>query len=114
MLNNPLNPAGRDTLQIRFDNSIHQCLLHTGVAPEDLRLKRKLTKLWFLERGAPIPGLQRAFLVTVPVSLPRIGAFVLGSSCLLAGFMPQHLVQEPRDDIQHAGLIIGKIIFYEC
>jgi len=28
--------------------------------------------------------------------------------------MPQHLVQEPRDDAQHAGLIIGKIIFYEC
>jgi len=42
---------------------------------------------------------------------PRIGAFVLGSSCLLEGFVPQHLVEEPRDDIQHAGLIIGKIIF---
>jgi len=41
----------------------------------------------------------------------RIGAFVLGSSCLLEDLCEHHLVEEPGDKGLHAILIIGKIIF---
>jgi hypothetical protein len=42
---------------------------------------------------------------------PRIGAFVLGGSCLLESFLEHHLVEEPGDERLHAVLLIGKIIF---
>jgi len=111
VLSNPLNPAGRDTLQIRFDNSIHQCLLHPGIAPEDLRLEREFTELGFPENCLPVSGLEGSVIVAVPMRFPRIGAFVLGSSCLLEGLCEHHLVEEPGDEDLHAILLIGKIIF---
>jgi len=34
-------------------------------------------------------------------------------SRLLERFMHHHLVQKPSDEVQHAGLVVGKIIFNE-
>ena len=111
MTDDLLDSPRRNSLEVGFDDCVHQSFLHQGVAPEDLRLKRKLTELGVPEDCLSVSGLEGSVLVAVPMRFPRIGALVLGSSCLLEGFVPQHLVEEPRDDIQHAGLIIGKIIF---
>jgi len=111
MTDDLLDLSRRNSLQIRFDNSIHQCLLHPGIAPEDLRLEREFAELGFPEDCLPVSGLEGSVLVAVPMRFPRIGAFVLGSSCLLEGLCEHHLVEEPGDEGLHAILIIGKIIF---
>ena len=111
MTDDLLDLSRRNSLEVGFDDGIHQSFLYPGIPPEDLCLERKLPELRFPEDRLPVSGLEGSVFVAVPMRFPRIGAFVLGSSCLLEGLCEHHLVEEPGDEVLHAILLIGKIIF---
>ncbi len=111
MTDDLLDLSRRNSREVGFDDGIHQSFLYPGIPPEDLCLERKLPELRFPEDRLPVSGLEGSVFVAVPMRFPRIGAFVLGSSCLLEGLCEHHLVEEPGDEGLHAVLLIGKIIF---
>ena len=75
------------------------------MAPKDLCLERELWELRFPESRLTIPGLEGSVFVAVSMRLPRIGALVLGSSCLRECFHEHRWVEGPSDEVLHATLL---------
>jgi hypothetical protein len=97
------------SLEVEFDDGIHQHFLDPGIPPKDLRLERELAELRFPEDRLPVSGLEGSVLVAVPMRLPSIGSLVMGGSRLVECLLEHHLVEELGDESLHAVLLIAKI-----
>ena len=76
----------RDTLEVGFDDGIHESLLHPGARPKTCVSNGK-PELGFPEDRLAIPGLEGSVLVAVPMRFSCIGSFIWGGSRLLESLL---------------------------
>jgi hypothetical protein len=92
---------GRDTLEIRFGDRVHQGLLDPGVPSKDPGLKRSPSELRSGEDEIAIPGDECSIASTIPMRSPSRCSLMTVGAGLLERFMLHHQVQEPGDDGTH-------------
>jgi len=85
MTDDLLDFSRRNSLEVGFNDCVHQSLLHPDIASEDLRLERELTELGFPEDCLPVSVLEGSVLVAIPMRPPGImGSFLQALQTLLS------------------------------